>query len=208
MGALAGHACAHLPKELTQLDDVRLAGGVANLGHPTSGRGGQERRLGTGDRRFFEVHGGAGQSGRGFEHVPLPFQLAHTHRLQGVQVHRNRPAGREVTAGGREPGRAATGEQRAEQQNRPSKAPDQPALRLVALDLPAPDAQRAGADAVDLRAEVGEQSRHHLDVADARHVGDHALFVGQQARGNQRQRRVLVAAHDNRPRQRPAAFNQ
>ena len=33
----------------------------------------------------------------------------------------------------------------------------------------------------------------HLDVTDPRHVRQNALFVGQQARGEQRQRRVLVA---------------
>jgi hypothetical protein len=97
----------------------------------------------------------------------------------------------------RRAGKSATRQQRAEQQHRSPEPADQPALRLVALHLLAPDAQRARARALHLGAEVGQQAGHYLDVADARHVGEHALLVGEQARGNQRQRRVLVAAHDD-----------
>ena len=50
---------------------------------------------------------------------------------------------------------------------------------------------------VDAHAEVGEQLQHRLDVADARDVVQHHLLVGEQAAGEQRQRRVLVAGgHD------------
>src|SRR5476649_591885 len=45
---------------------------------------------------------------------------------------------------------------------------------------------------LDLGAEVEEQPRHHFHVADARHVGEDAFLGRQQARGNQRQRGVLV----------------
>ena len=58
------------------------------------------------------------------------------------------------------------------------------------------------------RAEIEEQPRHHLDVADARHVGQHALLGRQQAGGEQRQRGVLVAFDVDGARQPLAAFNQ
>ncbi len=99
---------------------------------------------------------------------------------------------------------AAPREHRAEQQHGAAQPADQRALRLVAHDLRAADAEGAGADAVDLGAEVGEQAGHHLDIADARHVGEHALLLGQQAGRQQRQRGVLVAADGDAARQRAA----
>ena len=53
--------------------------------------------------------------------------------------------------------------------------------------------QRRRADAVDLGAEVEQQPAHHFHVGDARNVAQHALLLGQQARGDERQRGVLVA---------------
>ena len=94
------------------------------------------------------------------------------------------------------PRRASSGPSRSTE---PRSRPDQAALGLVALDPRAPDAKRARPDPVDLGAEVDQQARHHLDVADARHVGEDALLVGEQARGDERQRGVLVAADDDAP---------
>ena len=55
-------------------------------------------------------------------------------------------------------------------------------------------------DPVDARAELGEQREHRLDVGDPRHVADDDLVVGQQRRGEDRQRAVLVAGgHDRCP---------
>ena len=70
------------------------------------------------------------------------------------------------------------------------------------------DAQRRRADAVYLGAEIEQQPRHHLDVADARHVGQDALVVGQQAGGQQRQRGVLVAFHRDAALEPVPAFDQ
>ena len=57
------------------------------------------------------------------------------------------------------------------------------------------NAQRRRADAFDFGADIEQQPRHHLDVADARHVGQDALLLGEETRRQQRQRGVLVAFH-------------
>ena len=48
----------------------------------------------------------------------------------------------------------------------------------------------------------------YADVADAGHVREDAFILGQQARGKQRQRRVLVTLDGDAPAQAMAAFNQ
>ena len=58
-----------------------------------------------------------------------------------------------------------------------------------------------------LHAEVGEQGEHGLDVPDARDVVQHDLLVGEEAAGEQRQRRVLVAGGHDRAGQRHPAFD-
>ena len=87
----------------------------------------------------------------------------------------------------------AARQQRPQQQHRAAQPADQRAIGLVLGDVRAANAQRRAADAFDVGAEVEQQPRHHLDVGDAGHVVQRAPLVGQQARGNQRQRRVLVA---------------
>jgi hypothetical protein len=71
-----------------------------------------------------------------------------------------------------------------------------------------PDAQGCRANPFDFGADVEEQPCHHLDVADARDVSDHALVARQEARRQQRQRRVLVSLDRNRPLEAIATFDQ
>ena len=52
-----------------------------------------------------------------------------------------------------------------------------------------------------------EQRQHRVDVADARHVGEHELGVGQDRGRQDRQRAVLVAGGHDRSAQRRAALN-
>ena len=99
-------------------------------------------------------------------------------------------------------------EQRPEQQHRPAQPADQRAVGRMRAHARRADAQRGAADAVDLGAEVEQQARHHLDVADARHVGQHALVFGEQARRQQRQRGVLVALDGHAALEPVAAFDQ
>jgi hypothetical protein len=71
-----------------------------------------------------------------------------------------------------------------------------------------PDPQRRRADALDFRAKIEQQARHHLDIANARHVGQHALLFGEEACRQQRQRRVLVSSDGHASFEAVTAFNQ
>ena len=94
------------------------------------------------------------------------------------------------------PRRASSGPSSStEPRSRPTSAPSGSSFttsgqrtRSVVLPMPSTSPPRSS-----------EQPRHHLDVADARHVGQHAFFGRQQARGQQRQRRVLVAFDSTAP---------
>ena len=82
------------------------------------------------------------------------------------------------------------------------------AIGRVGVDSRCPDPQRGGADALDLGAEIQQQSRHDLNVADARDIGEDALLFGQEAGRQQRQRSVLVSLNGDPAFESVAAFNQ
>ena len=103
---------------------------------------------------------------------------------------------------------SASRKERAEQEHRPAQAPDQCRIGLVLQDLGAPDAKGRRADAIDFCAEVQQQARHHIDVADAGHIVKHTLVFGKQARRQHRQRGVLVALDVNLPAEPLPALNQ
>ena len=81
-------------------------------------------------------------------------------------------------------------------------------LAACTNDAARADAQRGGAEALHLRTEIDEQLRHHLDIADARHVLEHALFRGEQAGGQKRERGVLVAFDVDGARQPGTTLNE
>ena len=150
---------------------------------------GEQRRLGAGDRRLVEVDRRRLQPVRRLEHVAGAVDLrarpspASASRCVAIV----RRAGKSPPGGAScaRPRRASSGPSSStEPRSRPTSAPSGSSFD----DLRTAHAQRRGADALDLGAEIEEQPRHHLDVADARHVGEHALFGRQQARREQRQR--------------------
>ena len=69
------------------------------------------------------------------------------------------------------------------------------------------DPHLVGAEPLDVGAEVVEQLDHRLDVADARHVRQRHRLVGEQARGEDRQRAVLVPGRADAAVERPAALD-
>ena len=71
-----------------------------------------------------------------------------------------------------------------------------------------PHAERRAADALDLAAEVENQPRHHLDVADSGNVGEDAFVGGEKTRRQQRQRGVLVAFDVDGSGQALTAFDE
>ena len=60
---------------------------------------------------------------------------------------------------------------------------------------------------LDLGADVGEELDHRLDVADARHVRQRHRLLREHARGEDRQRAVLVPRGADGPADRAAAFD-
>jgi hypothetical protein len=99
-------------------------------------------------------------------------------------------------------------EQWPEEEHRAAKPSHQASIRVVRVDARRPDPQRGCPDTFDLGADVEQQPRHHLDVADARHVGQHALLFSEEARRQQRQRGVLVAFHGHTAFQPVPPFDQ
>ena len=167
---------------------------MADLGDAVNGRGREQRGLCARNRRLVEVHRRALQAVRRLEHMvgtladdarPSPAAPRGASR-SCVAPGNRRPAAR--CARGR--ARASSGPSSStEPRSRPTSVRSGSCVRTCRR----PHAQRRRADALDFGADVEQQPRHHLDVADARHVGQHALVVGQQAGGQQRQRGVLVA---------------
>ena len=88
-----------------------------------------------------------------------------------------------------------------------AKAADERAIGFVGGDVRAPDAQRGGANPFDLGAEIQQQPRHHFDIGNPGHVAQRAPLIGQQARGDQRQRGVLVPFHVDASFDATTAFN-
>ena len=201
-------ADAHAAQELAELDDVRLAGGVSNLRHARRRGRGEQRGFRSGHRRFVEIDRRRLQAVRrprddgrspGCTRAPIAISASRCVLMRAPR--------RKIAARRRDDGAAAARQQRPHQQHRAAQASDQRAVGLVLGDVGAADAQRGAADAFDLGAEIEQQPRHHLDVGDARHVGERAPLVGQQARRHQRQRRVLVAFDVDAAFDAAAAFN-
>ena len=138
----------------------------------------------------------------------MPFDRPRAHRFQRLEMRRERAARREIAARRRQVRPSAPREQRAEQQHRTAQAADQRRVGLVLDDVGTPHAQRRAADALDLAAEVENQPRHHLDVADSGNVREDAFLGGEETRRQQRQRGVLVAFDVDGSRQALTAFDE
>ena len=134
------------------------------------------------------------------------FSFMGAERRERFHVRRDGAPRRKVAAGRRDvPGRAR--EERTEEQHRAAQPANETAIGRIGGELRRADAQRRHADHVHFGADP-EQPRHHLDVADARDVAQHAFFVGEETRGQQRQRRVLLPSTATRPSSRwPPSIN-
>ncbi len=205
--ARAGDPDAHRLQEVAQLDDVRFHGGVPDLRRPFRDRGREERRLGSGHRRFIEIDGRAVQAVGRIERVAGLVGLDRAHRDEGGEMRGDRPPGRKVAAGRGEPRGTVAREQRPQQQHRSAEAPDEQRIGAIARHAFAVDPQRARPTPLDTRAERLDEIEHHVDVPDPRHVPELAGLIREQAGGDQRQRRVLVALDVDCARQRTSTHD-
>ena len=112
-----------------------------------------------------------------------------------------------IAAGRRHGHPAEPGEQRPGEQERGAHAAAELGVELVLGDLGGVDTQLVRARPGDLRAEVGEQLEHGVDVPDPRDVRERDRLLREQRRRQDRQRAVLVAGGLDRPRQTPAALD-
>ncbi len=206
--AAAGHASAKQLQERAQLSDVGFAGRVSNLRDARRGRGCEKGCLGPGHRCFIQIDRGGLQPVGHFERMPSISHHPCAHRGECFEMGRDASPRRKISARRGQPRAPAARQQRTEEQNGASKAPDERGVGLVLHERPTAYAKRRRADAVDGRAQIDQQAYHHLDVADARHVGEDALFGGQQTRSEERKRAVLVALDVNGSREPVAAFNR
>ena len=118
------------------------------------------------------------------------------------------PAADHVAAGRRHRRAAEPGQQRSRQQERGADP-----LGRVAVDrglvgrVGGAEPQLVVAAPFRANAEPAQQREHELDVADARHVAQDDLVLGEDGGGEDGQRAVLVARGDDRPGQRHAAVD-
>ena len=126
---------------------------------------------------------------------------------KGVDVRVEPAAADHVAARRRDARPAEAREQRAREQERGADTAGELRVELVRRDLRRLHANFVVARPLDLRADVGEQGHHRLGVADPRHVVEHHRLGRQQARGEDRQRAVLVAGRPHASAQGPAALD-
>ena len=136
-----------------------------------------------------------------------PAVHARAHRAEGVEMRVQAPAADHVAAG-----RGHHGALEARQQRRGEQEGGADLLGQLGLDLDAVHAGGAqrelvGPDPGDVHPELLEDRDHRLDVADAGHVAHEHLILGEDARGENRQRRVLVPGRGERAGERDAAFD-
>ena len=187
-------ADAHRREELAQLGDVRLAGGMPDLGDAPGLRRGQQRRFRAGDRRLEQIHRRAVRPLGRFERVAgRVVDDARAHRDQRAQVRRDRAPRRKIAAGRRELRAPDAAEQRAEQQHRSAQPADQRGIRLRrrmsrhvtrSVVVPSPSTS-APSDRSSSIITATSRIRGTLRISQ--------VSRRQQARRQQRQRRVLVA---------------
>ena len=193
---------AHRDEHPRQVLDVRLGGGVADHGRPARQRGGHQRVLGGHHRRLVHQEVARPQAERGLEPDVAAVVLDRgAERAERVEVRVEPPAADHVAAGRRHVRAAEAGQQRAGEQERGADPLGQLAVDLAAVDARGVDRDLAAPSHCDPGAELLEQQGHRLHVPDPRDVAQDHLVVGEQARGQDRQRAVLVAGGNDRARQ-------
>ena len=128
-------------------------------------------------------------------------------RAEGVEVRVQPAAADHVAAGRRHQRRAEAGQQRAGDQERGADAlGERRRSTSVAAHVVGLQRDRVVVAPLDAHAEVGEQREHRLDVADARHVVQHDLLVGEQAAASSGRAAFLLPAGTIGAGQRHAAL--
>ena len=181
-------------EEPAEILDVRLAGGVADHRLPGGERGSHDGVLGGHHARLVEEDVLALEAARA-QVVARPDVDFGAELGQGVDVRIEPPPSDHVAAGRRRDGSAEAREEWPHQEEGGANLAPELAVELVAREVGGVDADLVPARPLNVRAELGEERDHRLDVADARHVRERHRFVGEQAGREDRQGAVLVPGH-------------
>src|SRR5262249_55630310 len=182
---------AHFDKQLGEVGDLRLAGGVAQDGLAAGQHGGHHEVLGAGDGDAVEVHRAAAESaGRlGFDiAVLLVDGGAELFEAEDVQVDRAGADG--ATAGEGDAGAAAARDEGPQDETRRAHRLYELVGRFGADDLPGVQPHRL-AGYVAGGADVDEEALHRADIADAGDAMQRDRILGEQRGGKSWQRGVL-----------------
>ena len=126
---------------------------------------------------------------------------------EGVQVGVEAAAADEVAAGRRHPGLAEASEQRPGKQERRADLPRELLVDDSLRYAPGAEANAVVGDPLGLDPKLLEQRDLCLGVADPRYPMQQQLLLGEQAGGEDRQGRVLVAGHSQLAGERRAALD-
>ena len=196
---------AHFGQKIREISNFGLSGGVLEPGLAVRQHRGHHEVLGAGNADPVEVAARAVQSGGGFGlDVAVLLANACAQLLEPTQVQVDGARADGAAAGQGNPGTAGAGQQRPQHQAGGAHGLHQLVGSLGRQDGPRLDRQHAGLQ-LQMGPDAAQQLPHGDDVA---HRGDSVQghrFLGQQAGGQGRQRRVLRATGRDLPAQRNAA---
>ena len=199
---------AHAGQQPREVLDVRLGRRVADDGRAGRQRGRHQRVLRAHHRRLVHEEVARPQAAVGRAQADVAAVLdVRSERAERVQVRIQAAAPDHVAAGRRQQRLAEAGEQRPGDQERGADLLGQVGVDVGLGDRVGLQGDDVPVAPVDLHAEILQQHDQGLGVADPGHVPEHDLLVREQARGQQRQGRVLVAGGHDGAGQRHAAFD-
>src|SRR3989441_659232 len=192
---------AEAREEPGQVLDVRLARGVADHGRASGGDRGHQGVLGGGHARLIEEDVRSGELAR-LELVGRADRDLRTQALQREKMRVHSTAADHIAAGWGQADAPETRQHRPREQDRCADPGAQLGVQLARLGARRVHFDRIRRRPRDRRAEVRQQLKHRLDVANVGNVLDAAGPLGEQGGREDGKRRVLVARRADRPFER------
>ena len=193
VGADAIDLGAERHQEVGEILHVRFGGGVAQHRCAVRDDGGTQRVLGGRDAGFIEEHVGADQLVR-LELVVAVGGNGRAELLQGKEMRVDSAAADDIATGRRQHHMAGTRQQRAGEQDGGADLGAKVGVEIYGAHGFRRDGQLVVFGPGGFRANGSDEIDEGLGVADARYIVENDGVRSQQGRGNDRQRRVLVAA--------------
>ena len=200
-GVAAGAADpgSHRVQQLGQVADMGLAGRIVKRRRSARGGRGDQNLFRRGDACLVQEKFAAGEPGRGVEAVGLLAGHDRAELAESVEVAVETAAADHIAARRVELRLSAAGQQRRREEDAGPVPRTEFARNRSGPDVPAAEGQRMVFKA-EIRAEFAGDVEHGPHVEDVGDVVENDLLVGQQQRRDHRQRRVLVSADPDPPR--------